>query len=32
VLNGADGVALGPAGMFFAAMEFEIVGCDPASK
>ena len=32
MLNGAAGVVVGPAGTFFAGMEFEIVTCDPASN
>jgi hypothetical protein len=32
VLNGASGVLLGPAGNFFAGMEFEIVDCDPTTN
>ena len=30
VLNGADGMDLGPAGRFIASMEFEVIEADPA--
>lgn len=32
VLNGADGMNLGPAGRFIASMEFEVIETDPAKN